>query len=106
MLLKFFKYTIYCVIAFGIFIAAAVLKEIIEGKVDYNEFLFFSSDFSSVAGTFALSFLIHPVAAPIIKKNINQQNNKRDLLFGYILTAFIYFFVGFIGSISCSDHIK
>lgn len=102
MLLKFFKYTIYCVAAFGIFIAITVVKQIAEGNVDYSKFLFFSSDFSSVAGTFALSFLIHPVAAPILKKNVNQNNNKRDLLLGYILTAFIYFFVGFIGSLSCS----
>jgi hypothetical protein len=58
-----------------------------------------------VAGTFALSFLIHPVAAPILKKNVNQNNNKRDLLFGYILAAFIYFFVGFIGSLSCSEFV-
>ncbi len=38
MLLKFFKYTIYCVIAFGIFIAMAVIKEIAEGNVDYSKF--------------------------------------------------------------------
>jgi amino acid permease len=101
-LLKFFKYTIYCVIAFGIFIAVTVIKEIAEGNVDYSKFKLFDPDFSSVAGTFALSFLIHPVAAPILKKNVNQDNNKRDLLFGYILTAFIYFFVGFVGSLSCS----
>ncbi len=105
MLLKFFKYTIYCVIAFGFFIACTVIKEFAEGKVDYDNFQLFSSDFSSVAGTFALSFLIHPVAAPILKKNVNQNNNKRDLLFGYILAAFIYFFVGFIGSLSCSEYI-
>ncbi len=29
MLLKFFKYTIYCVIAFGVFIAVTVVKEIV-----------------------------------------------------------------------------
>jgi len=50
--------------------------------------------------------LIHPVAAPILKKNVNQDNNKRDLLFGYILAAFIYFFVGFIGSLSCSEYVS
>lgn len=105
-LLKFFKYTIYCVAAFGFFIACTVIKEIAEGNVNYDKFNFFTSDFSSVAGTFALSFLIHPVAAPILKKNVNQDNNKRDLLFGYILAAFIYFFVGFIGSLSCSEHIE
>jgi amino acid permease len=106
MLLKYFKYTIYCVIAFGVFIAVTVIKEIAEGNIDYSKFKLFDPDFSSVAGTFALSFLIHPVAAPIIKKNVNQDNNKRDLLFGYILTAFIYFFVGFVGSLSCSEHVE
>lgn len=38
MLLKFFKYTIYCVIAFGIFIAATVVKQIAEGNVDFSKF--------------------------------------------------------------------
>lgn len=84
------------------FIAITVIKEIAEGNIDYSKYDLFNPDFSSVAGTFALSFLIHPVAAPILKKNVKQENNKRDLLLGYILTAFIYFFVGFVGSLSCA----
>jgi hypothetical protein len=102
MLLGFFKYTIYCVVAFGLFILVSVIRQIAEGHVDYSKFIFFDHDFSNVAGTFALSFLIHPVAAPIIKKNINQKNNNRDLFFGYLLTAFIYFFVGFVGCLTCA----
>jgi hypothetical protein len=38
LLLKFFKYTIFCVMAFGLFIATTVIKEIAEGKVDYGKY--------------------------------------------------------------------
>lgn len=66
----------------------------------------FDSDFSNVAGAFALSFMIHPTAAPILKKSINLKNNERDLLFGYILTAVIYFFVGFVGGLTCAPSVN
>lgn len=49
-----------------------------------------------------MSFLIHPTAAPILKKSINLKNNERDLLLGYMLTAGVYFYVGFVGGLTCS----
>jgi hypothetical protein len=58
-----------------------------------------------VAGAFALSLLIHPVGAPILKRNINQANNMRDLFLGYCLTALIYVYVGFVGALTCSHEI-
>ena len=58
----------------------------------------FSADFSIVAGAFALSFIIHPVVSPLLKKNIEQSKNNRDLFLGYALTAVIYAFVGVVGA--------
>ena len=35
-----------------------------------------------------------------------MKNNERDLLFGYILTGFIYFFVGFVGGLTCAPEVN
>lgn len=106
MILKLFKISIYFICSFGVFVIVSIVRELIEGKIDFSQFVKFDSDFSSVAGTFALSFLIHPVASPILKKNVNLNNNSRDLLFGYILTGFIYFFVGFFGGLTCASEVN
>ncbi len=69
-----------------------------------DQYKLFDPDFSTVAGAFALSLLLHPVGAPILKRNINQANNMRDLLLGYGLTALIYVYVGFLGGLTCAPH--
>lgn len=84
----------------------SLVKEMALGKIDFSQYEFFNPDFSSVAGTFALSFLIHPIAGPILKKNINQANNERDLFLGYSLTAAIYVFVGFFGGLTCASVVQ
>ena len=105
-LLKVFTLTFYCVALYFIFIVASLIRQIAEDNIDFVLFPKFNPNFSNVAGAFALSFLIHPTAAPILKKNIKQSNNQRDLLLGYCLTASIYFFVGFFGGLSCSNKVK
>lgn len=90
--------------AYGIFILAGFIKVIAAGELQFERFHSFTSDFSTIAGTFALSFLIHPIAAPILKRNINPKNNLRDLLLGYILTGAIYVFIGFVGGLTCSVY--
>lgn len=105
-ILKLMKYSIYCVGAYFIFVFMNLIRNLIEGAIVFADYRLFNSDFSSVAGAFALSFLIHPTAAPILKKSINLKNNERDLFFGYILTALIYFYVGFVGSLTCAPKVK
>lgn len=100
------KYAIYCVGAYGIFVLASLVRNITEGTIHFGQYQLFDPDFSNVAGAFALSFLIHPTASPILKKNVNLKNNERDLLWGYILTGFIYFFVGFLGGLACAPDAK
>lgn len=70
------------------------------------EYHLFNPDFSTVAGAFALSLLLHPVGAPILKRNINPKNNMRDLFLGYALTALIYVYIGFIGGLTCSPYVQ
>lgn len=84
------------------FILFNLIRHTLEGNIHLGEFRYFNPDFSSVAGAFALSFLVHPTAAPILKRNANLENNNRDLLFGYVLGAGICFYVGFFGSMSCA----
>lgn len=50
--------------------------------------------------------VLHPVGAPILKRNVNQANNMRDLLLGYGLTALIYVYVGFLGGLTCAPHVN
>lgn len=78
------------------------MRVLAEGILEFNKFVLFGSDFSTVAGAFALSFLIHPICAPILKRNVKQENNLRDLFLGYCLTALIYTFVGFVGGLTCA----
>eukprot|EP00919_Chromeraceae_sp_WS-2016_P035453 GHVR01084081.1.p1 GENE.GHVR01084081.1~~GHVR01084081.1.p1 ORF type:complete len:114 (+),score=3.97 GHVR01084081.1:1847-2188(+) len=89
-----------------IFVLVSFIRELSEGNIHLANFNFYDPDFSSVAGAFALSFLIHPILGPIIKKNIQPKNNQRDLFYGYCLTASIYFFVGFVGSFTCATSVK
>lgn len=104
-MLALVKYSIYCVGAYALFILLNLIRHISEGNIHMGEFRYFNTDFSSVAGAFALSFLVHPMAAPILKKNINLDNNSRDLFFGYALGASICFYVGFMGALSCAPEV-
>lgn len=105
--MKFFKFTIYLVFAYGIFILVALIKVFANGELHFAEqYNLFNPDFSTVAGTFALSLLLHPVGAPILKRSANPSNNMRNLLLGYGLTALIYVYVGFIGGLTCAPEAK
>ena len=64
------KYSIYPIILYGIFILACVIKVVSLGEFDFGDYVKFDPNFSNVAGAFALSFLIHPTAAPILKRNV------------------------------------
>ena len=106
--MKFFKITIYFVFFYGIFVLAAFIRVIADGSlsVGFESYELIDTDFSTVAGAFALSLLLHPVGAPILKRNRNQSNNMRDLFLGYCLTALIYVYVGFVGGLTCAGSIK
>lgn len=104
-ILKLMGYSIYFIFAYVVFILFNLIRHIIEGNIHMSEFRYFNTDFSSVAGAFALSFLVHPMAAPILKRNINLENNNRDLALGYALGVSICFYVGFMGGLSCAPEV-
>lgn len=106
LLLKFLKYTAYAVFTYMIFIAIFAIKYMATKTVQWDEYVLFSADFSNVAGAFALSFIIHPVVSPLLKKNMDQSKNNRDLFLGYVLTASVYAFVGIIGAFACGGYVK
>lgn len=68
-LMKFFKFTIYLVFFYGIFVLISFIRVVADGSLDFSLYRKFDPDFSTVAGAFALSLLIHPVAAPILRRS-------------------------------------
>jgi uncharacterized membrane protein YkvI len=72
----------------------------------YLDYTLFSPNLSKVAGAFALSFIVHPIISPYLKKNLNQEKNGRDLFLGYVATAFIYAIVGIFGAFACGKVAK
>ena len=50
-------------------------------------------------GTCSLGFFAHSIIMPIIKNNEKQENNTRDLAFGYLLVVLTYIILGLSGYI-------
>lgn len=105
-LLGFLKLTAYGVLAYMGFVGVMALKNMFSGEIQWDDYILFSSNFSNVAGAFALSFIVHPVISPILKKNMHQDKNNRDLFLGYVATAAIYAFVGIFGAFACGKDVK
>lgn len=59
----------------------------------------FSWNFGNLAGTSAVAFTIHTVVNPIIKANLKQNHNLRDLKISYICGFLIYTSIGILGSL-------
>lgn len=59
----------------------------------------FSWNFGNLAGVCAVAFTIHTVVNPLIKANLKQENNLRDLKISYVLGFFIYASIGVLGSL-------
>lgn len=55
-----------------------------------------------LAGSLSLGYFSHSFVLPMMKNNENQENNKRDLLIGYILVAITYISIGIFGYIGFS----
>ena len=105
-LLKYLKYTAYAVFAYMIFVGVFAIKVMATKEIHWDDYILFSNDFSNVAGAFALSFTIHPVISPLIKKNLDQTKNNRDLFLGYVMTSLVYSFVGLVGAITCGKVVR
>eukprot|EP00002_Diphylleia_rotans_P004102 TRINITY_DN12959_c0_g1_i13.p1 TRINITY_DN12959_c0_g1~~TRINITY_DN12959_c0_g1_i13.p1 ORF type:complete len:371 (+),score=49.04 TRINITY_DN12959_c0_g1_i13:930-2042(+) len=66
-----------------------------------------SSGFVYLSGILMVSFFIHNAIIPIMKANKNQENNKRDLVAGFICVIISYLIVGILPNLAFEkDDIK
>lgn len=57
----------------------------------------FSWDIGALAGTAALAFALHVNSAATLKSNKVQANNKRDLVWVYVICGALYILIGLLG---------
>lgn len=57
-----------------------------------------------LAGVLSLGYFSHSFVLPVLKNNMHQENNKRDLFIGYILVMLTYLIVGIMGYIGFSGE--
>ena len=112
-LVKFNSYGIFFVSALLVYVIYTAIyslakdtfhfeyKENIKGEKDRNLFLFGENP-GMLAGTLSLGLFSHSVILPILKNNKHQENNRRDLFYGYLLVTFTYIIIGILGYIGFS----
>jgi hypothetical protein len=112
-LAKFNSYGIYFVsvlLIFVIYQGIATLatdkfhfeyKENIEGSKDRNLFLF-GENIGILTGTLSLGLFCHSVILNLLKSNKIQENNQRDLFWGYFCVTMTYIIIGIMGYIGFS----
>ena len=76
-------------------------KENIEGSIDRNLFLF-GENISTLTGTLSLGLFSHSVILNLLKSNKIQENNQRDLFWGYFCVTMTYIIIGIMGYIGFS----
>ena len=59
--------------------------------------LLFNTNFSPLAGVLGVGFFLHPLTVSIVRNNLNQSNNERDVCLGYTLVFISYISVGVFG---------
>ena len=112
-LAKFNSYGIYFVSALLVFVIYTGIstlakdsfkfeyKENIEGNKERYLFLFGENP-GLLAGTLSIGLFSHSVILPLLKNNRNQENNQRDLFFGYLCVTLTYIIIGILGYIGFS----
>lgn len=112
-LVKFNSYGIYFVSSLLIFVIYNGISSLIKDNFhfEYKEnikdnkdrnLLLFGYNPGNLAGTLSLGYFSHSVILPIIKNNRNQENNQRDLFFGYLLVTITYMSISIMGYIGFS----
>lgn len=100
-IVKLGHYGVICLYIYTAFIVYIAVDNIAYGSFEEKkgEIIYLSNDIANLAGTFALSFQIHNAIIPIVKQNINQENNTRDIRIAFLLTTLIYCIIGVFGCI-------
>ncbi len=96
-LVKLTSIGVISVIAYWCFILYHFFPSI--SDINFQDVPLFSWNFGNLAGVCAVAFTIHTVVNPLIKANLKQENNLRDLKISYVLGFFIYATIGLLGSL-------
>jgi hypothetical protein len=114
LLIKLNSYGIYFVSVLIGFVIYTGIASMVNTKFDFEykentnnpdeprHLYLFGENPSMMAGTLTLGFFSHSFVLSMFKNNANQENNKRDLFFGYCLVSFTYVSVGVLGYIGFS----
>lgn len=57
----------------------------------------FNLNFTPLAGLLGVGYFLHPICVPIVRNNITQANNERDICWGYLLVFICYVAIGTFG---------
>ena len=104
-LLKMVQYSSICILIYICFIIyKAIYLSSTREKTD--GFKLITSDFSTLAGSFNLAFLIQCCITPILKNHQNYKQNIKDIPLGFLVTWVTYNIIGIVGAtvIQYSSH--
>lgn len=63
----------------------------------------FSSDILTTLGVFSMSYFVHSFAVPIFRNSASPQHTSRDLKLSFLLSSFMYSFMGIFGAIAITN---
>jgi sodium-coupled neutral amino acid transporter 9 len=62
----------------------------------------FGDNASMLAGSLTMGYFSHSFVLSVMKNNENQENNKRDLFYGYCLVCLTFVLIGLLGYVGFS----
>ncbi|CAD8055073.1 unnamed protein product [Paramecium sonneborni] len=89
-------------------VIALILYIITNGSINMQQILnanLFTLDVVTLCGVFSVAFMVHSCIVPIMKNNLEQQNNLRDIAISFGWTWIIYALVGIFGAIAIQGKI-
>ncbi len=99
-ILKLGQYGIISIMIFSIYVIVKGILNISSIDFNVNDLTLFTSDFATVCGVFASAFFLHNLMIPIIKNNLEEKHNRRDIILGYIMGGSFYSIIGIFGAFS------
>ena len=75
-----------------------------ENIVEGQNIAMFKSNFQSLTGMLAAGYYLHQLGLPVILDNKNQENNTRDIFWGYFLVFLTYCIIGVCGFLGFSGE--
>lgn len=100
---------IYSIIINALFDFHLGIKSWIDGQVSFilyedaedvqKKLAFFTNEpVTFTVGVFAMAFMVHNVTVPMLRQNVDQTKNSRDLGYAYLITGFMYITTGIVGT--------